>query len=149
MHPSKPGEWAFVYLAVWEYQCCGEPVALGQTYDWWVVPCNSASEWDAALGATVSLMASHHAMEPGTRQVRVRVHNLWTAGARYAHTASGVTMVPGTAQIAGIDMMDPWAEGVPVDDGVVHVAGWIAEVQIMQELPAYQPEDLRRRGGRN
>lgn len=138
----------YVFLALWEYQCCGEPVALGQTYDWWVLDSESGTVWDAAIGARVALRAIHHAMDPGTRQVRVRVGNLWAVGARFERTGSEMGAVPGTASVAGVDVMDPWAADMSGGGGVLTPVGWIAEVEILQELPAYQPAVGRHRSPR-
>ena len=92
-----------VFVEDWQYECCGEPFAVGEVVTWNVAP---VPEGDETLrAARVEAVEDHHDMaEEPTREVRGRVEGIAVLVREFAQRPDGVwAPIPGRFRLNALD----------------------------------------------
>lgn len=146
--PGVAGAWAtttaFVYVAQWEYQCCGSLISVGDTVDLTVHPDDWAEPWRHALPEPVTLIAEHHVPPDESWHLRVHVDQLWEARVRRApRPGHGSVLYPvaDSGEIAEITSMRRWDDAWQPARHGGEPDGWIMRVTVIEDLPA-RPDGL-------
>ena len=135
MSHQAPTTTVHSFTDLWEYQCCGEPVAVGDVLRLEHIP------YDDGLGALagvheVDWYVGHHTVgeQPGHAADLVRVLDLWEVRVTLdVHRRPGhVAPRAGSARLTRVDRMRPWgpawAEDRPAPAGShdpAEPAGWL------------------------
>lgn len=152
-----------VFVTPWEFDCCGEPFAVGDEVAWNVAPVAEREQFSDALGAElaseVDVFETHHELDrPGENLVTGTVVQIRAAIVEMASAPENPAFfrpVPGTLELRELDRLDrdlasdlrdesdaPRAEKVPpIGDGRRGDGeGWFA-------VASHAPRPARRHRG--
>lgn len=124
-----------VWVAAWQFQCCGQKFGVGDTVTWGLVP-ERSSHLGALIGSRRAQEGawseSHHG--PGDAELqRGRITSLeavWVAFAPRQGSGGSLEPVPGSAVTRAITRADVWAE----PQGNLRFLGWLAELDALEPV---------------
>jgi hypothetical protein len=109
-----------VWLEAWEWECCGDPFAVGATVNWNLTPVDDAGKasftelFAAEIGPAITHMEGHHGATPLPPPQRVRVEAIhavyWDRAPLPGEDSRTVYPVPGSARLQPREVGDPWSE---------------------------------------
>ncbi len=127
----------FIWIAQWEYQCCGTPITSGDVVDLTVCETDWAEPWQTAVGGPIPLAAEHHVPPEGSHHLKVRVERLMEARAHRIQDPDdeGWYLVPGSGEVCDVATMKVWNEEWQPARVGGEPEGWILEATVLAELP--------------
>lgn len=131
-----PASTVLIWISQWEYQCCGSPIAAGDSVDLTVHKTACGQPWEAALADRISLAAEHHAPPEDSYHLRVRVERVLEARAHRELGPDGARrLLPSSGEVADVAVMRVWDDGwQPARHGGTP-EGWILQATILRRLP--------------
>ena len=127
-----------VWMSGWEYECCGEPFALGSEVEWWLLPISPEDRefYGGPLGADVAdgltQKVAHHGValadpvKPVSTRGRVAsIDAVYWAVSSLGYGVMSFYPVPGSAVLRSVGTSDdPEPEAV----GNLDLEGYIVEL---------------------
>jgi hypothetical protein len=131
-----------VWIENWEWQCCGEPFAVGSFVRWGLVPSTEESRTFLAgplgeeLSAAITHYETHHEQADDPLQplpTRGRVESIqavyWMRAPRSGENPRALWPVEGTAELRSRDQADGWE---PESEDGPSFEGYIVELAAME-----------------
>lgn len=139
--PTDRPPTVLLMTSLWEYQCCGDPISVGEVVEFSVSTMPSDPVFQPLFSQPLTRYASRHSIDASEVELVGRVVKLWEGRADVRETPTCSERCPGTGRITPITTMVPWDERWAGQDHVESMrrepACWILEVE---ELPGWQGE---------
>ncbi|MEL4357801.1 MULTISPECIES: DUF6578 domain-containing protein [unclassified Luteococcus] len=141
-----------IFIPRWEYQCCGEPLRVGDVLPLRLNPMPPDRVWARRLPAPPEWVGTHHGpAAPGDRLIRAHVYRIWEAFADEEVVGGRIRLAPSSGSLRPILVINPnrdtwegdpdWDRpGLPPGRRRPRAAhGWVLLVDVLAELnPAVQ-----------
>lgn len=130
-----------IWVDQWQYQCCGTPLATGDTADLTVHPTRHARPWETAAGGPITLAAGHHAEPDHSHHLRVRLDRLLEARAHQQPSPDDDAWhpAPDSCEVHDVTEMKLWDEDWQPARHGGQPAGWILGATVLDAPPQRCP----------
>lgn len=131
---TSSSERLLAFVAQWEYECCGDPLQVGEAVDLTLTSV-SKEPLPGPDGRPVSHHIEHHVSDDPMRHVRARVVGVWEERIRHEQRDGVWYPVAATAEFTPIRRMAVWEQQWQPTNSGARPTGWVVELDVIDELP--------------